>query len=198
MTFINHNDNNNNYLMTFDDMPYEIKSITLNFMKCSDIVKLWYYFPSTRNVIKNYLNEKNIDSIETYILNNLDNYVENDIREKLLNFPHRLCYMLLLFELDYYNYAIDFCTIEDEYKFQCFIKLMKFFTYIQDAFELVMNNDSEFIEKFILLSYNTNLSSTNRYDMCYKYGLNQIYYYINLYQKGYKNDYIINNLPNQN
>jgi hypothetical protein len=55
MAFISNATNN---LMTFDDMPYEIKSIMLNYMNCSDIVKLWYYFPSTRNMIQSHLNEK--------------------------------------------------------------------------------------------------------------------------------------------
>jgi hypothetical protein len=186
MTFINSNSNN---LITFDDMPYEIKSIMLNYMNCSDIVKLWYYFPSTRDMIQSHLNEKNIDTIETFILNNLDNYVENDIKEKLLNFPHRLCYMLLLFELDYYNYAIEFCTIEDEYKFESFIKLIKFFTYIQDAFELVINNDKDFIDKYILLRYNTNLSNQDIYNLCYKD--------INSYKADYNNK-IIKYLNNPN
>jgi hypothetical protein len=193
MAFISDTANN---LMTFDDMPYEIKSIVLNYMNCSDIVKLWYYFPSTRNMIQSYLDKNKIDSIETYILNNLDNYVENDIKKKLLQFQHRLCYMLMLFELGYYNYAIKFCTIEDEYKFESFIKLMRFFTYIQDAFNLVMEHDKEFIDKYILLSYNTDLSHENKHKLCYQFELNHIYYYINSYQEGYTHDEIIDYLNN--
>jgi hypothetical protein len=193
MAFISNATNN---LMTFDDMPYEIKSIMLNYMNCSDIVKLWYYFPSTRNMIQSHLNEKNIDTIETFILNNLDNYVENDIKEKLLNFPHRLCYILMLFELEYYNYAINFCTIEDEYKFESFIKLMRFFTYIQDAFNLVMEHDKEFIDKYILLSYDTDLSHQEKYKLSYQFELNYIYDYIYSYQEGYTHDETIDYLNN--
>jgi hypothetical protein len=192
---LTNNDTNN--IMTLDDMPYEIKSIMLDYMKCSDLVKMWYYFPSTRDMIQAYLNKKNIDTIETYILNSLDNYVDdNNIKSKLLKYPHRLCYMLMLFELGYYNYAIKFCTIKDEYKFDSFIKLIRFFSYIQDAFNLVINNKKKFVDKYILLSYNTNLSHVEKHNLCHQLEYNSIYGYIDMYQQGYNNDEIINYLNN--
>ncbi len=156
------NDNN----ITFNDMPYEIKYMILDKMKCSEIVKTWYFFPSTHTMIQEYLIKHNFNTIESYILNNLNNYVDIETRNKLLNFPQRLCYILMLFELGYYNYAIEYCTIEDEEQFNNFIKLMRFTPYIQDAFEFVVNIDKEIVNKIVLLSNYVNMTLEEMYNIC--------------------------------
>ncbi len=180
--------------ITFNDMPYDIKYTVLQKMECSAIVKMWYNFPSTHNIIQDYLNKNNFDTIDTYILTNLDKYVDIKTRDELMKFPQRLCYMFMFFECGYYNYPIKYCTIEDDEQFNNFVKLIKFNTYIEDAFNLVIENDKEMVDKFILLSYNTNLSKENMYKMSYNLDYNQIYKYIEMHKNGYYYEDIMNNL----
>lgn len=177
---------------TFNDMPVEIQYIILNKMQGSDIVKIWYHFPDTHNIIKSHLYNINFKSIEHYILHNLNNYVDLNTRNHLLKFPQRLSYILMFFELGYYNEAINYCTIEDEKQFNNFIKLIKFFPHLQDAFDLVKYNEKEMVENFIELGNNTNLLHQTIYTLSYKLNKNEIINCINMYNSGYNENDIIN------
>jgi hypothetical protein len=188
----NNNTINNMPINTFNDIPFEIQYMIIEKMYCSDMVKAWYHFPSTHDVINSYLNNNNFESIEYYILHNLNNYVDLNTRNHLLKFPQRLSYMLMFFELGYYNEAINYCTIDDEEQFNNFIKLIKLSPYLQDAFDLVINNEKEMVNNFVELSYNTKLSRKSIYKLSFKLNNNNITECINMCNSGCNENDILN------
>jgi hypothetical protein len=178
-------------MITFNDMPIEIQYMIINKMQGSDIVKLWYNFPNTRSIINSYLNNNNIESIDSYIMHNLDNYTDINTRNHLMKFPQRMSYILSFFELGYYYQADNYCTIDDEDNFNNFIKLMKFSPYLQDAFDLVIYNDKEIIKKYIQLSYNSNLSQSTIYKLSYQLNDDDINECINMCKSGHNENDIL-------
>ncbi len=180
----------------FNEMPYEIKYMMLEQMQCSDIVKMWYNVPSTHNIIISYLNKHNFNTFDAYVMYNLNKYVDAKTRKNLLEFPHRLCYAFMFFELNYYNCAIKYCTIDDDEQFDNFIKLMQFSPHIEDAYDLVINNDKEMVNKFVTLRYNTDLPHEKIFKLAYQLDYNQIEELINNQMFEINND-INNNINNE-
>lgn len=162
---------------TFDDLPNEIKLTIIDKMYCSDIVKLFYINPNSHNIIQKYLNMNNFESIDDYILFNLNKYIEDEPETItfLLKYKHRMHHILFFFELGYYYQATTYCTIDDEHKFNNFIKLIRFYTHLQDPFDMVSNLEHHQADKLVLLHYNTtNLSLKYMYRFCYEFNDNQI------------------------
>ena len=181
--------NINTIAHNFNNMPYEIQLIIINKMACSDIIKLWNINPNSHFIIQDYLNKNNFESIDNYIFINLNKYISEEepyTLNNLLQYKHRIQYILYFYELGYYYEAKNYCTIKDEHIFNNFIKLLPFFTHLQDPFDIVSNLEHSQSDKLVSLYYNTtNLSLNNMYHFCCNFDDTQINKCIEFANLGY-------------